>query len=160
MARSSDLSSESMLDAGMTFQRSLYDSPVEYSDALPETNEFLRTPNLYGYGTLFITPTKNFVTTINAVYTGEMKVLHMAGAPGVLNDEFITAQDFFELSIKTGYTFKFKEIDSGLELFVGVKNIFNAYQPYFDLGKNRDSNFVYGPSLPRTFFIGIKLLSL
>ena len=28
---------------------------------------------------------------------------------------------------------------------------------YFDIGKNRDSNYVFGPSLPRTFFIGVKL---
>jgi len=148
------------LDAGMTLQSSLYDSPIFYSDELPSTSEFLKTPSIYGYGTLFYTPKKPFTTTLSAVYTGEMKVLHMAGAEGVPNDEFIRSQNFFELSIKSGYKFIFKEIACGLELFVGIKNIFNSYQPYFDLGKNRDSNFVYGPSLPRTFFIGMKLFSL
>jgi len=53
-----------------------------------------------------------------------------------------------------------KKGDTGLELFGGVKNVFNAYQDDFDIGKNRDSNYVYGPSLPRTFFIGVKLMSL
>ena len=38
----------------------------------------------------------------------------------------------------------------------GVKNIFNAYQNDFDIGKNRDSNYIYGPSQPRTIYIGIK----
>ena len=34
---------------------------------------------------------------------------------------------------------------------------FDLYQSNFDIGKNRDSNFIYGPSQPRTFYAGIKL---
>jgi len=148
------------LDAGMTLQSSLYDSPIEYSDELESTRDFLKTPNLYGYGTLFYTPNKKWSSTLNMVYTGPMKVLHMAGSPEQLNDEMISSPQFIELSAKVGYTFLFKELDSGLELFGGVKNILNSYQEAFDTGKNRDSNFVYGPSLPRTFYIGLKLFSL
>ncbi len=29
----------------------------------------------------------------------------------------------------------------------------------FDSGKNRDSNFVYGPAMPRTVFVGLKIMS-
>ena len=29
------------------------------------------------------------------------------------------------------------------------KNIFNAYQKDFDRGADRDSGYIYGPSLPR-----------
>jgi outer membrane receptor for ferrienterochelin and colicins len=147
-------------DGGITLQSSLFDAPIEYSDVLPATNEFLRTPNLYGYGTLFYTPNKKFSATVNTVYTGPMKVLHLAGAPEQLNDEIITSKSFVDLGLKVGYTLLFKNLDSGLELFGGVKNIFNSYQESFDTGKNRDSNFVYGPSLPRTFYIGMKVFSL
>jgi outer membrane receptor for ferrienterochelin and colicins len=147
-------------DGGITLQSSLFDVPIEYSDVLPATNEFLRTPNLYGYGTLFYTPNKKFSATVNTVYTGPMKVLHLAGAPEQLNDEIITSKSFVDLGLKVGYTLLFKNLDSGLELFGGVKNIFNSYQESFDTGKNRDSNFVYGPSLPRTFYIGMKVFSL
>ena len=28
------------------------------------------------------------------------------------------------------------------------------------MGKNRDSNYIYGPAAPRTFFIGLKINSL
>jgi outer membrane receptor for ferrienterochelin and colicins len=147
-------------DGGITFQSSLFDAPIEYSDVLPATNEFLRTPKVYGYGTLFYTPNKKFSATMNTVYTGPMKVLHLAGAPEQLDDEIITSKSFVDLSLKVGYTFLFKKLDSGLELFGGVKNIFNSYQESFDIGKNRDSNFVYGPSLPRTFYIGMKVFSL
>jgi outer membrane receptor for ferrienterochelin and colicins len=34
--------------------------------------------------------------------------------------------------------------------------MFNAFQREFDIGKNRDSNFVYGPAQPRTVFVGVK----
>ena len=44
-----------------------------------------------------------------------------------------------------------------LKMFGGVKNILDAYQEDFDSGKNRDSNYVYGPATPRTVFIGLKL---
>jgi outer membrane receptor for ferrienterochelin and colicins len=43
------------------------------------------------------------------------------------------------------------------ELYGGQKNILNQYQSDFDIGKNRDSNYIYGPSLPRTIFIGLKI---
>ena len=142
------------------YKRQLYDKEVGYSVELESTREFLRTPNLYGYGTLFFTPNKSFSTSINAVYTGPMKVLHIAGSPEQLTDEIITSVPFMDLSIKTGYTFLFKKLDFGLELFGGVKNMLNAYQSAFDTGKNRDSNFIYGPSLPRTFYVGVKLFSL
>ena len=97
--------------------------------------------------------------SLNYVYTGSMKVPHFAGAPNQLVDEIITTASFSEVGAKLGYTFPVNAIGSRLELYGGVKNMFNAYQDDFDIGKNRDSNFVYGPAQPRTFFIGIKLKS-
>ena len=34
---------------------------------------------------------------------------------------------------------------------------FNAYQKDFDKGVDRDSGYIYGPSLPRSWFIGAKV---
>jgi outer membrane receptor for ferrienterochelin and colicins len=34
-----------------------------------------------------------------------------------------------------------------------VQNLLNAYQQDFDLGKERDSNYIYGPAKPRTFIL-------
>ena len=59
-----------------------------------------------------------------------------------------------------GYSFVFEVIDSGIELFGGVKNLTNAYQDDFDTGRDRDSGYVYEPGVPRTFYVGIRLLSL
>jgi len=145
------------LEAGFTFQSSLFDAAVENSDQLPAKREFLRTPNKYGYATLTISPNKKFTTALNLVYTGTMEVLHLAGAPELAtNDTYITSPTFTELGIKSSYTFKMKKLNNAVQIFAGVKNIFDAYQSDFDTGKNRDSNFIYGPSAPRTFFLGLK----
>lgn len=38
-----------------------------------------------------------------------------------------------------------------------VQNIFDSFQKDFDSGADRDSGYMYGPTLPRTFFFGIRL---
>jgi outer membrane receptor for ferrienterochelin and colicins len=148
------------LETGLTYQSSLYDEPVQNIEGLESKREFLRTPDLYGYGKLTITPTKQFSMTINLVYTGTMEVVHFAGAPEQDVDAYVMSPDFTDISFKTGYTFNLKNIDTGIELFGGIKNFTNSYQNDFDTGKNRDSNYIYGPGLPRTLFLGLKLKSL
>ncbi len=144
-------------ETGFTFQSSLFDTAVENSDILEAKREFLRTPNNYGYATLTFNPNKKFTTALNYIYTGKMELLHLAGAPELpTNDVYLTSPSFSELGIRSSYTFNVKELETGIQVFGGVKNIFDAYQTDFDTGKNRDSNFIYGPSAPRTFFIGLK----
>jgi outer membrane receptor for ferrienterochelin and colicins len=43
-----------------------------------------------------------------------------------------------------------------MQLHVGVQNVFNAYQKDFDKGAERDSGYIYGPSLPRSVIMGIR----
>ncbi|MDO9613403.1 MAG: TonB-dependent receptor, partial [Bacteroidota bacterium] len=147
------------LEAGITVQSSLYDDPVENIKGLAPTRRFLRSPNEYGYFTLSFTPNAKFNASVSSVYTGKMQVAHLAGAPEQQTDEYITSPSFTELNTKISYTFNLPMVDSGLEIFGGVKNITNAYQSDFDSGKNRDSNYVYGPGLPRSIYIGVKLKS-
>ncbi len=147
------------LEVGFTLQTSLYDEPVEYIEGEDPRREFLRTPNDYGYLTFAVTPGDRFNASLNGVYTGPMELVHYAGAPEQSIDEYVTSDAFFEWGLKLGYTFKFEVLDSGLELFGGVKNLTSAYQNDFDTGKNRDSGYIYGPALPRTFFIGLRLHS-
>lgn len=148
------------LETGLTIQSSTYDTAVSYSDALAPTRNFLRSPNVYGFATLSITPNKKFKTSVNLVYTGAMDLVHLAGAPEQLADAYLKSPTFTELSFKTGYTFNLNELDTSFELFGGVKNVLNEYQEDFDSGKNRDSNYIYGPGAPRTVFIGVKLNSI
>jgi outer membrane receptor for ferrienterochelin and colicins len=93
---------------------------------------------------------------VNTVYTGTMNVLHIAGAKQI-QDELVKTPSFFDVSTKVSYNVPIPDTKIKLEFFAGVKNIFNAYQSDFDSGKNRDSNYIYGPSLPRSFYFGMKL---
>ncbi|SDW22948.1 outer membrane receptor for ferrienterochelin and colicins [Lutibacter oricola] len=148
------------LETGFTLQSSEFSEAVLYADELAAKKNFLRTPELYGYATLTYTPNKKFNTAVNFLYTGEMDVLHLAGAPEQLEDEFIKSPSFTELGFKSSYTIEAKKLQTGIEIFGGIKNIFDNYQSDFDSGKNRDSNYIYGPSMPRTYFVGLKLMSL
>ena len=147
------------LETGFNIQSSRYDSAVEVLEGLPSTREFLRTPNQHGFATLSYLPNEKFKSSINYVYTGPMKLLHLAGAPEQSIDAFLTSKAFSELGLKTSYTFGLKNTAATLEIFGGVKNVLDAYQTDFDSGKNRDSNYVYGPAMPRTAFFGLKISS-
>ena len=148
------------LESGYTFQKSLFDEEVENIEGLPGKREFLRTPNQYGYLTLMITPTEKINGSISTVYTGPMIMAHYAGSPEQSISEYVNSDSFTEVNVKLGYTFKLENIDSGIELFGGVKNLTNSYQNDFDTGKNRDSGYIYGPATPRTIYVGIRLKSL
>lgn len=144
------------LESGFTVQSNKFDRPVTYIDGVPATREFMRTPATYGFALLTFTPTGRFNANLNYVYTGQMQIPHFAGAPNQEVDEIITSSSFSEVSFKAAYRLFVNENAPNIELFGGVKNIFDAYQDDFDIGKNRDSNFVYGPGLPRTFFMGVR----
>ncbi len=148
------------LEAGFTLQSSLFDEPVENIEGLEPKRKFLRTPNEYGYAALSITPSSKWNTAVNFVYTGPMDLVHFAGAPEQSVDTYTVSPAFAEVGIKTGYTVEFNRVNSGIEVYAGVKNLFNAYQNDFDSGKNRDSNYVFGPGAPRTYFMGLRIKSL
>ena len=120
-----------------------------------------RSPNLYGYLTLNLQPMRNFKIDITGNYTGRMYVQHAAG--GMLpdgttleSDRIVHTRPFFDLGAKLSYDFRiYKSI--GLQLYGGVRNILNSYQRDFDRGENRDSGYIYGPTLPRSVFVGAKL---
>ncbi len=148
------------LETGLTIQSSKYNTAVETIEGLDPKREFLRTPNQYGFATLNFTPNSRFNTNLNYVYTGDMLIAHFAGAPEQSTNAYKRTPSFHEFSFKSSYQFDLNEMNTGLEVFGGIKNIFNAYQEDFDTGKNRDSNYVYWPGTPRTFFIGLRILSL
>ena len=144
------------VETGFTIQKSLFDEPIENSDILPAKREFLRTPNNYGYATLTYSPNLKFNTSVNIVYTGSMDILHLASAGNLTKDVYFKSPSFTEVGIKSSYKFNLKSMKTNLEVLGGIKNIFNAYQTDFDLGKERDSNYIYGPATPRTYFVGLK----
>jgi outer membrane receptor for ferrienterochelin and colicins len=115
-----------------------------------------RTPDYYGYFTFSTSPLKNFDASLSGVYTGKMWVPHMAGY--IEKDRMERTPDFMDLNLKLNYTFVLND-HLKLQLNGGVQNIFNSYQKDLDAGATRDSKYVYGPSQPRTYFIGFKLFN-
>ena len=145
------------IDLGWTFQNNQFDKTVQWSNSTPATREFLRTPGHYGYFAVNITPIKLFQINFSGVHTGNMAVLHLAGAPNVPSDKLVDTQEFVELNFKTEYCFPFIKQRINLFLSCGIQNFTNSFQSDFDEGPNRDSNYIYGPGRPRTYFAGIRL---
>ncbi|WP_374164947.1 TonB-dependent receptor domain-containing protein [Arcticibacter sp. MXS-1] len=144
------------LESGVTFQRSTFEQGVAWSSELPPSRKYLRTPDVYGYYTFTMFPRSRFNASISGVVTGSMKVPHFAGAPGINEDVLFTSPTFNETNLKLSYRFTIKSIAQDLQIYAGVQNIFDSYQGDFDTGKNRDSNYIYGPSRPFTMYAGIK----
>lgn len=147
------------IEAGFTFQQSLFDTPVEYIQNIVATRNFLRTPNDYGYANLNIQPNESWAFNFNYVYTGSMQLAHFGGAENFPNDALVSVRAFSELNLRLAYTISAKKKLTGLEIYAGIKNILNSYQADFDRGKFRDSNYIYGPAFPRSVFVGIRLQS-
>ncbi len=150
-------SSKMQIQAGMTVQRSEYDEEIEWNEEVPEQKyrRFFKTPQTYGYFTATYSPIRRLDISLTGNYTGRMLVGHSAGS-GVETPEVVETPAFFVANAKVAYSFPIATYVS-MEVAGGVQNIFNAYQKDFDKGWNRDSNYVYGPSLPRSIYCGVKI---
>jgi outer membrane receptor for ferrienterochelin and colicins len=142
---------------GLTWQRSRYKDPEEWSEdpLVPAVKRMFRTPDLYGYLTLNYNVTKKLVLGFTSTYTGSMLVQHFAGS-GTDIDVAVTTPSFFDASFKASYCFEILgHVD--VDVSASIDNIFNAYQKDFDQGALRDSGYMYGPMTPRSLTFGIKL---
>lgn len=140
--------------AGLTLQQSHYDEAHEWNPEAPKVKKMMRTPNTYGYFTATYTPIKPLSVTLSGTYTGSMLVPHEAGV--IEKPMTVMTKKFADIGLKAAYDFKlYKSIN--LQVNAGVQNIFNSYQNDFDKGPDRDSGYIYGPSLPRSFFAGVKI---
>ena len=142
------------LQAGFTFQRSRYMEAEQWSETAPAEMRMFRTPNQYGYLTLMVRPINNLSVDVTGNYTGPMLVQHYAG--WIAEDVAEITESFFDMGVRVGYNIRLYT-DANLELFGGVKNIFNSYQRDFDQGADRDSGYVYGPLQPRSAYLGVKI---
>lgn len=146
-----------MLQAGLTLQQSHYDEAIAWNDEVPEQKykKMMRTPNTYGYFTASFTPVKRFTASVTGNYTGSMLVGHAAGS-GVEAPVAVNTPKFMEVNLKLAYDFPIYKYLT-LQVNGGVQNITNSYQKDFDKGWNRDSGYIYGPSLPRSYYVGMKI---
>lgn len=143
------------LQAGLTLQNSRYKEARAWSDDVEATGMMFRTPDTHGYMTASYNPSKQLTLAVTGTYTGSMLIEHHAGM--IAANTTVKTPDFWDMGFKTSYDFKVYDSFS-LQLNAGLQNVFNAFQNDFDSGADRDSGYIYGPTLPRTFFFGVKLV--
>ena len=143
------------LQAGVTMQSSRFKEARSWSDDVEATRKMFRTPDLHGYITASYDPIKNLTLSLTGTYTGSMLVEHHAGM--IESNTTVKTPDFWDMGLKGAYNLKLYESFT-MQFNAGVQNIFNSFQNDFDSGADRDSGYMYGPTLPRTFFFGVKLL--
>ena len=144
------------LQAGVTLQKSQYDEAIAWNEEVPEQKfrKMMKSPDTYGYFTATITPTKRLAISLTGNYTGSMLIGHNAGS-GTETPETVNTPTFMVVNAKIAYDIPLASLLK-MQLSCGAQNIFNAYQNDFDKGWNRDSDYIYGPSLPRSIYAGIK----
>ncbi len=143
------------MQLGVTVQKSEYKEARSWSDDVAVTKKMFRTPDIHGYLTASYNPMKALTLALTGTYTGSMLIEHHAGM--IAQNVTMTTPDFWDMGFKAAYDFKLYSSFS-LQLNAGVQNIFNSFQNDFDSGADRDSGYIYGPTLPRTFFLGVKLV--
>lgn len=138
---------------GYTFQKSMYDQPERWSEDVAPQRMMFRSPEHYAYMTASYDITSHFNASVFGNYTGRMLVQHNAGT--IEKDEEVMTPDFWDFGLRLSYDFHLGG-NLRLEINGGVKNILDAYQNDLDYGPAKDATYIYGPSLPRTYFIGAK----
>jgi len=133
----------------------LFEPETQNEDAMNvSTDKFLRTPNFYGYANLYWNVIEPVNIDLTGTYTGSMLVPRVVDPSGFI--EINESQNFYDVNAKLTFLMKPSKHFS-IELSGGVQNILNSFQNDFDTGPTRDSDYVYGPARPRTFFIGLKI---
>lgn len=148
---------EAQLQVGFTVQRSRYTQEEVWTEVDGEeltTKRMPRTPDYYGYFTFTSAPVKNFDFSLSGTYTGKMIVPHLAGY--IEKSCMEHTPQFMDINLKLNYTFQLND-HIKMQVNGGVQNIFNSFQKDLDKGEYRDAGYFYGPTQPRTYFIGVKI---
>ncbi len=133
--------------AGVTIKENSYDSEQEIFDG-EFSDKFQRTPDLSGIVRVMYDPLET-LSLIGAVkYTGTMEVPNEATGKIVETDKHFFDADL-GAAIKLPFITSFKA-----SLSIGVKNLFDSYQEDLQSGADRDPAYLYGPQLPRRFYVG------
>lgn len=138
-----------VIQGGIVVQRSRLGEPE------PDfgSRDFFRSPRTYGTGSVVWSITPSTRLFAGTRYTGVMLVPHRAGVidESVLkpSPRFVTLDASLSRRLATGPR-------SWVEVLVGGRNLTNAYQRDLDRGPDRDSDYVYGPRLPRSVHLSLR----
>ena len=140
-----------VLTGGLTWQKS------EWDEAEPDFNSknIFRTPNLYGFVSLYYDMSSRMNMLFATNYTGRMYMPHYAGY--IVDDRLEHTDSFLTFDLNCSYKLPILSGHSFVKLSAGVYNITNAFQDDFDKGIARDAGYVYGPTVPRRFLVGLSI---
>lgn len=148
-----------LFQSGLTVQGTTYDEPqVLFEPENPDLdavviNSFVRNPDVYGFFNFNYTPNEHWQIDASMTYTGSMIVPRVVNENGFI--ELNNSQDFLDFNLRISKDFHINE-NFTIDIFGGVKNLFKNYQDDFDIGPTRDSDYIYGPAMPRSVFLGVK----
>jgi outer membrane receptor for ferrienterochelin and colicins len=128
---------------GWVLQRGEYDEPQEDF----EEKSFFRLPESYGVMRAYWRDPRTVDLFLGLRYLGPEKVPHYG------EDRLKTTESFlvFDLSLSRRLVLG----DDSVAMTAGVRNLTDAYQKDLDQGQERDSEYIYGPRYPRTFFMSL-----
>ena len=139
------------LRTGFTLQRSLFAEPHEFGE-----RRFFKSPDTYGFFTLNFDPDGMFGASVTGTYTGSMLIPYFGPLQSDPDQgELRTSKPFYDIGTRIRCNVPIK--DATMQLFAGVRNMLNAYQNDFDHGSGRDPGYMYGPTLPRTIYFGLRI---
>lgn len=134
------------LEAGVAYMQARYDEPQELAEGF-FTDHYNKVPDWSGVlQANYINP--EFINGFAAlIWTGPMKVAREAPEPGI-----IESQNFFVVDLGISKSWEVRE--TTVTLKAGVNNVFDSFQDDLQTGPDRDPAFIYGPRLPRSFYLG------
>ncbi len=137
---------------GWTVQRARLD------EAEPDfgSRRVFRSPEQLGLAQLAWVVSPALRATATARYLGSMAMPHYAGF--IPEDRLETTPSFVTLDVALARIISFGS-DGGprLEFAAGVRNLTDRYQSDLDQGPQRDSGYIYGPRVPRTFYAALRI---
>ena len=149
-----NLAQKFSIHGGFTAQSSRYTQDFKWSDNLPAQRKMFKTPDLYGYFNLSYNPWRFLKLALNGTVTGPMLMQHCSGY--VPEDCETVTPTFVDISLRAGVPFKLGNSIDG-EVFASCKNLLDQFQDDLDQGMMKDSKYIYGPAMPRTFYFGLTL---
>lgn len=139
------------INSGVTIQEGKFDKPQEFG-----SKAFIRSPSVYGFVMADWDVAQKFCINATGNYTGSMHVPYFGlSLENPEEGELRKTNPFYDLGLKFQYEIKLN--GTKMHVFTGIKNVLNSYQDDLDAGINRDPGYVYGPSMPRTIYVGVKI---
>lgn len=140
-------------EIGASFSDAQYNRSQEVLDGQFQ-KRFMKTPRWSGVAKLNYKDPELFDVFLGAIYTGPMMVVNQTQQYINRNTRSFLV---FDASISRSFALSERENGEILTLQLGVKNLLDDRQKDLPYGVDRDTDYVYGPRFPRTFFVRASL---